>query len=43
MAGYVQLTDGRWIGFAVINTDSPVAESRIFQDELCKTFLRTDE
>ena len=40
LAGYAQAADGRWLIFAVINEDSPVAESRIFQDRLCKELVR---
>lgn len=40
LAGYVHSTDGRWLSFAIINEKSPVAESRIFQDKLCRELLR---
>lgn len=40
LAGYVRNTDDRWFSFAVINEDSPVGESRIFQDNLCRELVR---
>lgn len=39
LAGYLQGADNHWYVFAIINTDSPVAESRIFQDKLCKQMV----
>lgn len=39
LAGYLKGSDGHWYIFAIINTDSPVAESRIFQDRLCKLMM----
>ena len=40
LAGYAQASDGRWLIFAVVNEDSPVMESRIFQDCLCRELVR---
>lgn len=40
LAGYAQTSDGRWLIFAVVNEDSPVMESRIFQDRLCRELVR---
>lgn len=40
LAGYAQAADGRWLIFAIINEDSPVAESRIFQDAFCRELIR---
>ena len=40
LAGYIHGHDGHWYAFSIINTDSPVAESRIFQDRLCKTMMK---
>lgn len=40
LAGYVFAADGTCYIFAVINTDSPVAESRIFQDRLCREIMK---
>lgn len=40
LAGYLHGHDGHWYAFSIINTDSPVAESRIFQDRLCKTMMK---
>lgn len=39
LMGYLHGSDGHWYAFAIINTDSPVAESRIFQDRLCKLMM----
>ena len=39
LAGYVQTHDGRWLIFSIINEDSPVAESRMFQDRLCRELV----
>lgn len=36
LAGYIHGHDGHWYAFAVINTESPVAESRLFQDRICR-------
>ena len=40
LAGYAQDSHGHWRAFALINEDSPVAESRIFQDQLCRELVR---
>lgn len=40
LAGYVLGADGRWRSFAIINENSPVAESHIFQDQLCMELVR---
>lgn len=40
LAGYIVGNDGHWYIFSIINSDSPVAESRIFQDRLCKMMMR---
>lgn len=40
LAGYVRMADGRWLSFAVINEHSPVGESRVFQDKLCRELVR---
>lgn len=39
LSGYLQGSDGHWYVFSIINTDSPVAESRIFQDRLCRMMM----
>jgi len=39
LAGYIHGRDDHWYIFSIINTDSPVAESRIFQDRLCKLMM----
>ncbi len=40
LAGYAQTANGRWLIFAIINEDTPVAESRIFQDRLCGELVK---
>lgn len=40
LAGYLHASNNHWLAFAIINTDSPVAESRIFQDRLCKMLMK---
>lgn len=40
LAGYLEGGDGHWYIFSIINSDSPVAESRIFQDKLCKMMMK---
>ena len=40
LAGYLRGRDNHWYIFAIINSDSPVAESRIFQDRLCKMMMK---
>lgn len=40
LAGYAKTADGRWLIFSIINENSPVAESRIFQDALCREMVR---
>jgi D-alanyl-D-alanine carboxypeptidase len=40
LAGYAQTANGRWLVFAVVNEDSPVMESRIFQDRLCAELVQ---
>ena len=40
LAGYARTADGRWLVFAIINEDTPVAESRIFQDRLCGEMVK---
>lgn len=39
LTGYIHAGDGHWYLFCLINNNTPVAESRIFQDLLCKTFI----
>lgn len=39
LSGYIHAMDGHWYIFSIINSDSPVAESRIFQDKFCKTLI----
>lgn len=36
LSGYIIGNDGHWYIFSIINSNSPVAESRIFQDRFCK-------
>ncbi len=40
LAGYARAADGHWYAFAIINENSPVADSRIFQDHLCRELVR---
>lgn len=40
LAGYAQTADGRWLLFAIVNEDSPVMDSRIFQDKVCQELVR---
>lgn len=40
LCGYLQGSDNHWYVFSIINSDSPVAESRIFQDRLCRMMMR---
>lgn len=40
LSGYAQSADGNWLAFSIINEDSPVAESHIFQDKICKEIIR---
>ncbi len=35
LTGYALNENGRWFAFSIINGNSPVAESRIFQDNVC--------
>lgn len=39
LTGYIHAGDGHWYLFCIINNNAPVAESRLFQDLLCKTFI----
>lgn len=41
LSGYCQAPDGRWYAFSILNNDTPVAESRIFQDQICDILVRT--
>lgn len=40
LAGYILSNDGHTYIFSIINSNSPVAESRMFQDRLCKIVLK---
>ena len=40
LAGYAQTAEGRWLLFAIVNEDSPVMDSRIFQDKVCHELVR---
>lgn len=40
LAGYARSADGRWLAFAILNVDCPVAEGRILQDNMCKILTR---
>ena len=41
LAGYIHSNDDHWFIFSIINENSPVAESRMFQDRLCNALLST--
>lgn len=40
LAGYLKGADGHWYAFSIINSNSPVYESRKFQDILCKAMMK---
>lgn len=40
LAGYAQGADGRWFAFAIITGQTPVADSRNMQDDICKAMVR---
>ena len=40
LAGFLHGFDGHWYAFAIVNADSPVAESRIYQDKICKLVMK---
>lgn len=40
LSGYAKAQNGHWYAFVVINQDSPVAESRLYQDKLCAEFVK---
>lgn len=39
LSGYAHSRHGDWYAFVVINRDSPVGESRLYQDMLCKVLV----
>ena len=40
VCGYAHGRNGHWYAFAIINRDSPVGESRLYQDMLCKVLVK---
>lgn len=40
LCGYLLAADDHWYIFSIINVDSPVAESRLFQDRICKMMMK---
>lgn len=40
LAGYIIGSDGHWYIFSIVNSDSPVYESRMFQDRMCKMMMK---
>lgn len=40
LCGYAHGRNGHWYAFAIINRDSPVGESRLYQDMLCKVLVK---
>ena len=41
LSGYCLSDGGRWYAFSIIGEDTPVAESRLLQDALCRVMVRT--
>lgn len=39
LTGYAQNESGRWFAFSILGENSPVYDSRIFQDRMCKTLV----
>lgn len=40
LCGYAHGRNGRWYAFAIVNRNSPVEESRLYQDMLCKVLIK---
>lgn len=40
LCGYVHSHNGHWYAFCIINRNSPVGESRLYQDMLCRELVR---
>ena len=40
LSGYAKAKNGHWYAFVIINRNSPVGESRLYQDKLCKELVR---
>lgn len=40
LSGFAKASDGNWYAFSIINEDSPVEESHIFQDNICKELVK---
>ena len=40
LCGYAHGRNGRWYAFAILNRNSPVEESRLYQDMLCKVLVK---
>ena len=40
LCGYAHGRNGRWYAFAIVNRNSPVEESRLYQDMLCKVLAK---
>ena len=40
LCGYAHGRNGRWYAFAIVNRNSPVGESRLYQDMLCKVLVK---
>ena len=40
LSGYAKARNGHWYAFVIINRNSPVGESRLYQDRLCKELVR---
>lgn len=39
LSGYIHSDNGRWYAFSIINEDSPVWDSRLFQDRICRKII----
>ena len=39
LSGYARGDNGRWFAFSIINEGSPVYDSRLFQDRICKALV----
>jgi len=39
LSGFCKGKDGRWYAFAILHRDTPVYESRIFQDRICNVLV----
>ncbi len=40
LSGYAKSSNGHWYAFSILNEDSPIAESRMFQDRVCQALVQ---